>query len=619
MTPRWTWGPRGPGTALLASALVAWATPATAQPEEDADLFDPAPLERGDEGGSATTGEESASLAALRAAERELFGPTSPPAPAASPRLGLPPGLRSTTVGDVAPGPTAESLGLDLSDLRPTDLPVRWQAHVLRYLDYFRSDRRGRRLMRGWIARSARYGPMIQRELRAAGQPEDLRCVAMAESGFDPTVRSRRGAAGMWQFVAGTGGEYGLTRDRWLDARLDPVASTRAAARFLGDLHQRFGSWELALAAYNMGYGALLRAIRKYNTNDYWTLASLEAGLPFETRIYVAKISACAVVMRNPERFGYEDLPLEDPLETEGFELPGGVTLGRVARAAGVELSLLRALNPQLLRGRTPPDRPAVVHVPAAQAEAFATRWTAANPGTPAHRPYVVPLGEDLGEVARRFRTRGTALRTLNAMEPGERVTAGDTLLVPAVEPLAPRSLPEGERPLVAVPRLAAPAPEGRTRVFYPVRRGDRLEDIAAFFRVEDEALRRWNGLDARARLQSGMILQVFAPAEVDLGLARVLREDQVRLVLVGSDDFHEQAQAAEGRVRFRYTCRDGDTLSALARRFGLSVGSIGRINGLSRRSDLAVGQELVIYAPPERVPADLREARREGPTDDAE
>ncbi|MEO0322378.1 MAG: LysM peptidoglycan-binding domain-containing protein [Myxococcota bacterium] len=299
---------------------------------------------------------------------------------------------------------------------------------------------------------------------------------------------------------------------------------------------------------------------------------------------------------------------LEAPLETEGFELPGGVTLGRVARAARAELSLLRALNPQLLRGRTPPDRAAVVHVPAAQAETFAERWTSANPRHPAHRPYVVPLGEDLGEVARRFRTRGSALRTLNAMEPGERVTAGETLLVPAVEQLAPRSLPPGDLPLVALPPLATPPASAGTRVFYPVRRGDRLPDVAAFFRVEESALRRWNGLDARARLQSGMILQVYAPAEVDLGLARVLREDQVRIVELGSDDFHDQAQAAEGRVRFRYRCREGDTLSQLARRFGLSVGSIGRINGISRRADLALGQELVIYAPPERVPAELRQ-----------
>ncbi|MEO0325620.1 MAG: lytic transglycosylase domain-containing protein, partial [Myxococcota bacterium] len=303
--------------APFAGALLLAAAPARAQPEEDADLFDPGE-EVGHGGLEAGGGEESPSLAALRAAEGELFE-RRPPSPAAvdAPSLGFPEGLRArpreaaeagaASVDSPAP-PTAESLGLSLDDLRPTDLPVRWQAQVLRYLDYFKSDRRGRRLMRGWIQRSARYGAMIQRELRAAGQPEDLRCVAMAESGFDPTVRSRRGAAGMWQFVEGTGAEYGLTRDRWVDARLDPVASTRAAARFLGDLHQRFGSWELALAAYNMGYGALLRAIRKYNTNDYWTLAALEAGLPFETRIYVAKISACAVVMRNPERFGFGEL-----------------------------------------------------------------------------------------------------------------------------------------------------------------------------------------------------------------------------------------------------------------------------------------------------------------------
>src|SRR5690606_11780873 len=144
-------------------------------------------------------------------------------------------------------------------------------------------------------------------------------------SGFEPTVRSRAGAAGMWQFVQGTAAEFGLGQSHWVDERLDPERSTRAAAAYLGRLHARFGSWELALAGYNMGYGALLRAMRKYNTNDVWELSRVEAGLPFETSHYVSKILACAVVMRNPERFGLSESDKLPALDAAYVEVGGGI------------------------------------------------------------------------------------------------------------------------------------------------------------------------------------------------------------------------------------------------------------------------------------------------------
>src|SRR5690606_11398826 len=138
---------------------------------------------------------------------------------------------------------------------------VRWDDRVIRYLEFFRDDPRGNRFIRAWLRRVDRYGPMIRRRLEAEGLPRDLIFVAMVESGFDPTARSHAGAAGMWQFVRRTGEEFGLTVDHWADRRLDPEAATVAAGRYLGQLRARFGTWELAFAAYNMGYGALLRSI----------------------------------------------------------------------------------------------------------------------------------------------------------------------------------------------------------------------------------------------------------------------------------------------------------------------------------------------------------------------
>ena len=131
----------------------------------------------------------------------------------------------------------------------------------------------------------------MRRVLREQGLPEDLIWVSLVESGFDPAIRSPAGAAGLWQLMPDGARIYGLVVDRWIDERLDPERSTDAAARYLADLHRRFGAWELALAAYNMGYGGLLAAIRKYNTNDYWELSRFESGIPFETALYVPRSS----------------------------------------------------------------------------------------------------------------------------------------------------------------------------------------------------------------------------------------------------------------------------------------------------------------------------------------
>ncbi|HJK99980.1 MAG: murein transglycosylase [Sandaracinus sp.] len=597
-----------PTAFVLALAALAGASSAAAQPR------DPQTVEEGAELDHYLEGEESPRLEALRLDELRLFRRQQALVEAPAVTYGLPDALGSDVPPDErvargAPLPWLEGLNLP-------DLPVRFHEQVVEYLEYFKQNRRGRMLMRAWMERASRYGGMIREELVARGLPEDLRCVAMAESGFDPTVRSRRGAAGMWQFVPRTGAEYGLERSRWFDERMDPSKSTRAAAEFLGDLHRRFGSWELALAAYNMGYGALLRAIRKYNTNDYWVLAGLEAGLPFETTVYVAKIMACAVVMRNADAFDYGDLDPDTPLETESFEVPGGVRLSRLARLAGVEREELEALNPELLRGRVPPSaRRWAVRIPAGQADHFARVWSRVRPQDPAHQAYVVRFGESLRDVARRFRTTPGEIERMNDMLDGETIGAGTTLLVPAVEP---REDERDEAPVVAVPEGRF-AYRDRVRVFYETSRGDTLAEIAAFFQVREDEIRRWNHVDADASLQDEMMLQLFVPRSVDLSQALVLREGEVRLVTVGTERFFDEHEARQGRVRFRYRVVEGDTLSSIGRRFGLSIGSIARINRFSRRSDLRVGQEIIIYADEDRVPARFRRQANEATASAAE
>src|SRR6185369_12902258 len=129
-----------------------------------------------------------------------------------------------------------------------------------------------------WLRRSGRYRESIRKIFRRKGLPEDLVWLAMVESGFDATAKSPVGALGLWQFMPDTGKIYGLSQDRWADQRLSAPVATEAAADFLADLYRRFGSWDLAMAGYNMGYGSMVSIVRRFNTNDYWTLARLEGS-----------------------------------------------------------------------------------------------------------------------------------------------------------------------------------------------------------------------------------------------------------------------------------------------------------------------------------------------------
>lgn len=562
--------------------------------------------------------QESEELRALRLAEYDIFPVHEEPRDVLEEvPLGLvPPSLTNAVppaLPEVARGERRDLSWLE--GLALPDIPVRWDERVIRYLEFFRDDPRGRSLIRSWMARMERYGPMIRRALRQEGMPEDILYLAMIESGFNPRARSQVGALGLWQFMPRTGAEYGLTQTHWLDERMDPEASTRAGARYLGALYERFGTWELAFASYNMGYGAVLRSIRRYGTNDYWRLTRLESALPFETNLYVAKVMACAIVGRNLERFGLGDLEREAPLAWDEVQVPGGTTLRDVSRASGTSLEALRSLNPALRRDRTPPGRELVtVRVGGGAGLVFARQWPRIHAARPANAPYVLRQGEDLAALARRLRTTEAALRTLNDLSESEVVRPGFDLMVPAV---APRAEASAERPVVVVPARTF-SYQDRRQLFYRVTRGDRLADVARFFGVSTSEIREWNEVDPRATLQDGLFLQLFVPRDFDTSSAIVLTPEEVRLLVMGSEEFYEHHVRQEGRVRLRYRVRERDTLSSIATRFGISVGSVCRINIMPRDAVLSVGQELIVYTTPDRVPAELRSQIEPEPAESA-
>ena len=257
----------------------------------------------------------------------------------------------------------AESSRLQARSIRLVKVPeysVTMNSPVKYFVDRFTTTRRD--IVGVWIRRSGQYLGMIYHVFRAKGLPEDLAFTAMIESGFNPVAVSRVGAKGLWQFMAPTARLYGLRVDRWVDERLDPEKSTVAAARYLNDLYARYGSWELAQAAYNAGEVKVDKAIRGTGSTDFWDLRQSKY-LRRETQDFVPAIQAAMVIGRDPSQFGFDPSPFMAP-EIERVTVPASTDLRKLAASSGISAQTLRSLNPVLIRGISPPGRTWEVRVP---------------------------------------------------------------------------------------------------------------------------------------------------------------------------------------------------------------------------------------------------------------
>jgi membrane-bound lytic murein transglycosylase D len=558
----------------------------------------------------ASLGVETPELRALREAERELFPAAAPvPGNAWPSALRFPlsrsedPQVRASGVppGEpTAPVPTAATNDLSwLASLEMPDLPVRWDERVLRYLEFFRDDPRGHSTFANLYRHSGRFHDMLRRALHRRSLPQDLVWVSMIESGFDATARSPSGAAGLWQFMPETGKLYGLVTDRWLDQRYNAELATAAAMDLLGDLHRRFGSWELALAAYNMGHAGLASVVRRYNTNDFWSLARMEGTIPWETTLYVSKILAASVVAHNLASFGFGDLVPDPPVQTDQLEVSSGVPLSLVAQAVGCDPKDIEALNPELRVARTPPASDADTHypvkVPLGKGGAAAQALARLRRDQPVLDRYVMRFGETLDQVAAAHKTTTQKLVEMNAIAPGEAVRGGSLLLVPRVD--ASAAPPTGPKQSVVVPSDEFVYPD-RQRLFYRVLAGDTLKEIASAMNVPVDDLRRWNELDASACLHEGMTLQAFLPPGTDLSHLVVLHEGDVRVLAVGSDEFFAFLERDKGFKRLTVVAKAGDTIEAIGKRFGVSARTMERINRRGRADALCAGATVVVYVP---------------------
>ncbi len=318
---------------------------------------------------------------------------------------------------------TASAIPLELSD------------PVLSYIHYFSTDY-GRRVLLDGFRRAGRYKPMIQRILAEESAPQELIYLAQAESGFLPRAISTAHAVGMWQFIAGTGQLYDLNRTSSIDERFDPEKATRAAARFLKGLYQRYGDWYLAMAAYNCGPGNVDRAVERTGYADYWQLLKLHA-LPKETSNYVPIILAMTIMAKNPTDYGLDKIEEDDPMDYDTVRLETSTNLALVADAMQQPLSFVHDLNPALLNNLAPSGYN--LRVPKGTAEGvLAALQTVPASNRNAWRLHHVAAGETLAAIARQYHLQAERIMAVN--NGADSLDAGETLVIPAVyhEPSTP-------------------------------------------------------------------------------------------------------------------------------------------------------------------------------------
>ncbi len=290
---------------------------------------------------------------------------------------------------------------------------------VQQFINYYRG--RGRRTMEVGLYRSGYFMSMARRIFREEGVPENIAWLGQVESAWKPTAQSWAAAAGLWQFIPGTGARYGLRRTAYVDERQSFEQATRASARYLKFLANRYnGNWELAMAGYNCGEGNVDKAIRRAGSSNFWAAYPY---LPRETRNYVPNILATIMIANNPAKYGFGHVRPAPRLRYDRIRVPSSTSLGLIAQASDTNIQYLRYLNPELRSNTTPPE-PYVVRVPAGKATNVVSlfRRVPASQRDSMARLANSSRGESWENLSRRT---GISVENLMAANPGMKAPTG--------------------------------------------------------------------------------------------------------------------------------------------------------------------------------------------------
>lgn len=498
------------------------------------------------------------------------------------------------------------------------DFPLEVNRYVEKYIEYFTG--RGRANMELWLERSGKYFPMMAKIFAEENVPQQLIFLSMPESGLNPNARSWAKAVGMWQFMKYTGKIYDLKVDFYVDERRDPEKATRAAAKYLKDRYYSLNDWYSAIASYNCGEGRVRRSMKRAGSKNFWKYRRF---LPRETRNYVPQYIAVTMIGSNPTHYGFENIRYQRSIPIKTHELHEPIDLNILAKCAGVELSMIKELNPEILQHHTPPDFNGgyKIKVPEVTYDFFVKNLE--NVPDDAKLQYVlhtVKSGETLSSISYKYKVKLSQLTKVNNMSTKSRIYPRQKIKIPisdfkesdivinidempAVDELtyyqenAPYELQISTNADVdKYKKLYAKSlhdsvevivPKDRELVNYSVKRGDNLVNIADLFNLRVSDVRNWNNLPYTSSIYVGQKLNIYVPKDKKVFYASInnMNRSQKLSVIYGNS----------GEEWITHKVRSGETLSHISIKYGVSVRNLKKWNNL-RTSRINIGKKLHIY-----------------------
>ena len=433
-------------------------------------------------------------------------------------------------------------------------IPIVMNKHIQNEIDRFTKKGEKRFFIESY-KRSGKYRPQIVSALKKAGLPVELSWLPLIESGFKENALSKARALGLWQFIPSTGYKFGLKRNKYIDGRLDPVKSTKAAIEYLSELHHIFGDWATVLAAYNCGEGKVLRVIRTQNINYLDNFWDLYERLPLETARYVPRFLATLHIVNNLEMYGLDSVPVDKPLEYEIITVSKQVHLRNVAKTIGVTEKILIKLNPEL-RYRILPQDNYPLRVPPDKGQILLAKLDEMPVSYPPQRTYIyhrIKPGESLSTISRRYRCSVKSIMRANNLRRSRFIVAGKKLKIPRRGTIVYRSKKHN-------------GIEYRTASSHVVRSGDSLWIIAKRYGTTTKKIQELNNLST-ANLYIGQVLKI-----------RESKDDK-----------------PAGEYLKTYLVKRGDSPFQIAQLHKMPLEQFMRINRLTPRNKIYPGQRLYV------------------------
>ena len=424
----------------------------------------------------------------------------------------------------------------------------------------------------------------IVEQLEQRQMPLELALLPIVESAFDPFAYSHGRASGLWQFIPGTGTQYGLKQNWWYDGRRDAIAATDAALTYLSDLHDRLdGDWLLALAAYNSGEGNVRKAIRRNKklgkSTDFWSLE-----LPKETEAYVPQLLAISKIVFDPEEYNLTIYDIPNTPYFEQVDTESQIDLAQAAEMAGIDINELYQLNAGFNRWATDPKGPHRLFIPADKAQALREQLAQEGSNRISWERYKVKSGDSLISIAKQHHTTVALLRDNNKIK-GNTIRIGQMMLIPKASQSSWHYAQSEEQRLKRTQSHSSGS-EKTAKTLYTVKPGDSFWIIAKRYKVGVRQLAKWNGMAPSDTLRAKQTLVIWTPTSAP----------EANTTASNSTPLNRSTGKDPVIRKVAYTVRSGDSLARIAGKFNLSISDIARWNPVKKSDYIHPGQLLTLY-----------------------